>query len=79
MSCRFAWVRLLYVLFFIELGTRRVHLTGITTNPKGAWVTQQAHNLTRSTDLAAARFLIQDRDTKYTAAFDEVFSPRASR
>jgi transposase InsO family protein len=67
------WLRRLYVLFFTELGSRRVHLAGITTSPKGAWVTQQARNLAMSTDVAVARFLIRDRDTKFTAAFDEVF------
>ena len=61
------------MLFFIELGSRRVHLAGITTNPNGAWVTQQARNLTMTTDVAAARFLIRDRDTKFTRAFDDVF------
>ena len=62
------WLRRLYVLFFIELGSRRVHLAGITTHPNGAWVTQQARNLTMTTDVAAARFLIRDRDTKFTRA-----------
>ena len=67
------WLRRLYVLFFIELGSRRVHLAGITPAPNGAWVAQQARNLTMTTDLAPARFLIRDRDTKFTRAFDEVF------
>jgi transposase InsO family protein len=67
------WLRRLYVFFFIEVGSRRVHLAGITTHPKGAWVTQQARNLTMTTDVAAARFLIRDRDTKFTQSFDDVF------
>src|SRR6266581_3762517 len=66
------WLRRLYVLFFIELGSRRVHLAGITAHPNGAWVTQQARNLTMTTDIEAARFLIRDRDTKFTLAFDDV-------
>jgi hypothetical protein len=49
------WPRRLYVLFFSELGSRRVHLAGITTRPNGAWVTQQARNLTMTTDVAVAR------------------------
>jgi len=65
----------LSVLFFIEVGTRRVYLSGVIANPVGEWVTQQARNL--SVLLAdrsrAFRFLVRDRDTKFTAAFDEVF------
>jgi putative transposase len=65
----------LYVLFFIELGSRRVHLAGCTTNPSGAWVTQQARQLAwslpqRSTPL---RFLIRDRDSKFTWSFGAIF------
>jgi putative transposase len=65
----------LYVLFFIELSSRRVHLGGCTANPSGVWVTQQARQLAwelpeRSTSL---RFLIRDRDSKFTRDFDAVF------
>jgi len=73
------WLRRLYVLFFIEVGSRRVHLAGITAHPNGAWVTQQARNLTMTTDIAAARFLIRDRDTKFTRAFDGVFRAEGIR
>jgi len=66
-------LRRLDVLFFIELGSRRVHLAGCTTNPSGAWVIQQARNLSFSNLLERTRFLIHDRDGKFTAAFDEVF------
>ena len=65
----------LYVLFFIELGRRRVWITGVTNHPNTLWVTQQARNVTG--DLAdadiTARFLVRDRDTKYVASFDNVF------
>jgi putative transposase len=68
-------MRRLYVLFFIELKSRRVHLVGCTENPNGAWVAQQARNLVWSLTERASplRFLIHDRDSKLTAAFDEVF------
>jgi len=64
-----------YVLFFIELATRRVRLAGITTNPDGPWVTQQARNLLMQLDDDGVRprFLIRDRDSKFTRTFDEVF------
>ena len=66
-------LRRYYVLFFIELGSRRVHLAGCTTNPTGAWVTQQARNLSFTGLFERTRFLIHDRDTKFSGSFDEVF------
>src|SRR5439155_6733098 len=65
----------LYVLFFIELHTRRVHVAGVTAHPDSAWVSQQGRNLAYSFDErpTAVRFLIRDRDTKFSGPFDEVF------
>jgi len=75
------WLKTLYVLFFIELGSRRVHLGGCTANPDAAWVTQQARNLARVGSDAddRVRFLPRDRDCKFTRAFDEVFRSEAVR
>jgi len=70
-----------YVLFFIELATRRVHLAGITTNPDGRWATQQARNLPMQLEYEGARpwFLVRDRDSKFTREFDEVFRSEGIR
>jgi putative transposase len=69
------WLQRLYVLFFIELGSRHVHLAGCTANPSGSWVTQQARQLawTSTERSTPPRFLIRDRDSKYTRDFDTVF------
>src|SRR5579875_3113772 len=68
-------LRRYYVLFVIEVDSRVVHLLGVTTNPAMAWVVQVARNFTSDLEDAGRRFrfLIRDRDTKFTAPFDEVF------
>jgi hypothetical protein len=71
-------LRRFYVLFFIELESRRVHLAGCATNPTGAWVAQQARsNLSFTGVVERVRFLIHDRDSKFSAAFDDVFHSEA--
>jgi putative transposase len=69
-----AFLQRIYVLFFISLATRRIEYIASTSNPDGRWVTQQARNLLMQLgDEHSFRFLVHDRDTKFSHAFDEVF------
>jgi putative transposase len=65
----------LYVLFFVSIGTRRVEYVACTSKPDTAWMTQQARNLLMDLDgrRRRQRFLIHDRDTKVSRAFDNIF------
>lgn len=71
-----AWLKTLYALFFIEISTRRVHFAGCTSQPTAEWVTQQARQLswTLQDEHKQIRFLLHDRDTKFTPSFDRVFT-----
>src|SRR3954464_2385295 len=66
-------LKTLYVLFFIELATRRVHVAGVTEHPDSAWVTQQARNLVIVGATSSTTALVHDRDSKYSGPFDQVF------
>src|SRR5438067_1644244 len=72
-------LRTLYVLFFIELHSRRVHVAGVTAHPDSGWVTQQARNLAIEDRLENVGFLVHDRDSKFTRPFDEVFRTEGAR
>jgi putative transposase len=80
MACDFftvetLFLKTIYVLFFIEIGSRRVHFAGCTTNPDATWITQQARQLAWNLEerKPSFRFLIRDRDTKFTKSFDTIF------
>jgi putative transposase len=75
------WLRRLYVLVFLSIGSRRVEYLACTRNPDTRWMLQQARNLLMDTDdrRRRVRFLVHDRDSKFSAAFDALFDSAGIR
>ena len=71
------WLQTIYVLFFIKLGSRRIHFAGVTSNPNQTWITQQARQLVWELHDRGRylQFLIHDNDYSFSKAFDAVFEP----
>ena len=80
-TCDTIFLQTVYVLMFIETGTRRVYLAGITSHPDGQWVAQQARQLVWRFEETDSKFrcLIRDNDKKYIEAFDTVFESQQTR
>jgi hypothetical protein len=72
-------LKTIYVLFFIELSTRRVHVAGVTTHPDSRWVPGQARNLAVDERLSGVRFLLRDRDATFCGPFDAVLCAEGVR